>query len=93
MLLCDEHHRLIDKVQVVEHPAERLIKMKHQHEIRIDLLSRLAPEKRSHVVLYGSNIGVHTSPLTYREAATSLLPENYPAEPNAISLSLKKFIF
>lgn len=31
MLLCDEHHRLIDKVNVEGHPAELLGEMKLEH--------------------------------------------------------------
>ena len=32
MLLCDEHHRLVDKADVPGHPVDRLIAMKELHE-------------------------------------------------------------
>jgi len=89
MLMCDKHHRLIDKGQVAEHPADRLILMKKNHEERIELLSSIIPEKRSHIILYGANIGAHGSPLTYKEAATTLLPHRYPVSTRPIELGLK----
>ena len=58
MLLCDRHHRLIDKEDVAGHPVERLTEMKRKHEERIDLLTTIKDEKRSNVVLYGSNINL-----------------------------------
>ena len=39
MLLCDEHHRLIDKIDVAGHPEERLLGMKAAHERRMELLT------------------------------------------------------
>ena len=57
MLMCDEHHRLIDKIDVQGHPAERLQLMKASHEARIELLTSLQEDKKSHVLLYGANIG------------------------------------
>src|SRR5438270_10747146 len=60
MLACDVHHRLIDIEQVAEHPAERLRRMKREHERRISLLTSLVPETQSHVLLYGGNIGGHS---------------------------------
>src|SRR5688572_16542865 len=35
MLLCDEHHRLIDRAQEKEHTIERLVHMKKTHEERV----------------------------------------------------------
>lgn len=89
MILCDEHHRLVDKVQVSEHPATRLLAMKSAHEDRIAILSQLQPSKASHIILYGSNIGNHQSPLSYREAAHALVPSHLPANINAIELGMK----
>lgn len=88
MLLCDKHHRLIDKEQVREHPVERLTAMKRKHEVRIELLGSLAEEKQSHVVLYGANIGSHASPVSLNRAAFAMLPERYPAESQALEIGL-----
>src|SRR5207249_1098708 len=35
MLLCDPHHRLIDKHDIAGHPVERLREMKALHETRV----------------------------------------------------------
>jgi len=89
MLLCDVHHRLIDKEDVAGHPEERLLGMKHRHEERIRLLTDIKDEKRSNVVLYGSNIGKHDSPLNLNCANEGLVPFRFPAEASCIELSLK----
>lgn len=88
MLLCDKHHRLIDIEDVDGHPVARLQQMKRKHEDRIELLTSITSDKRSHVVLYGANIGEHTAPLSWRKAAEAMVPEFYPAEARAIELSL-----
>jgi len=86
MLLCDKHHRLIDFADEAGHPVDRLKRMKERHEARIELLGSLGPEKQSHVLLYGANIGAHDSPLSINKAAQAMLPDWYPAEARAIEL-------
>jgi len=78
MLLCDKHHRLVDKEQVKEHSVERLQRMKREHEDRMELLGDLKPDKQSHVLLYGANIGDQSAALSLRSAAQAMLPEWYP---------------
>lgn len=87
MLMCDEHHRLIDREDVEGHPVERLHEMKRKHEERIELLTSIQKEKKSHVLLYGANIGDHTAHVSWRKAAIAMVPEFYPAEKQAIELS------
>jgi hypothetical protein len=93
MLLCDAHHRLIDKEDVAGHSVERLRNMKIRHEDRISLLGAVGPNKQSHVLLYGANIGVHSSNLSLRKAAEAMVPEWYPAEPRALELGLANSSF
>lgn len=93
MLMCDEHHRLIDRAQIIEHPPERLLTMKKSHEDRIELISSIIPEKRSHIILFGANIGEHGSPLSYKEAASTLLPDRYPVSTRAIELGIKNSVY
>lgn len=88
MLLCDVHHRLIDKKDVAGHPVERLRRMKAVHEDRIALLGAIRPDKQSHVLLYGANIGAHTSNLSLQKAAEAMVPDWYPAESRALELGL-----
>jgi hypothetical protein len=89
MLLCDRHHRLIDHEQLAEHPVERLRAMKRLHEDRIELLGSLTPNKRSHILLYGANVGQHSSPLTMQRAVQAILPDWYPAEARPIEIALR----
>ncbi len=86
MVLCDTHHRLVDVADEPGHPADRLRGMKERHEARIELLGSLGPDKQSHVVLFGANIGAHDAPLSTNKAAQAMLPDCYPAEARAIEL-------
>lgn len=88
MLMCDKHHRLIDRDDVEGHPIERLRTMKRLHENRIDGLTEIAPDKQSHVILYGANIGAQGSPLSLSEAALGMVPDRYPASQHPIEIGL-----
>jgi len=93
MLMCDEHHRLIDREDVKGHPVERLREMKRKHEERIELLTSLMENKRSYVLLYGANVGRHNATVSWKKATQAMLPNCYPAEKPAIELSLKNSSF
>ena len=62
--------------------------MKREHERRIELVTGIDPTKKSHVLLYGANIGEHSAPLNFAGAATAMFPHRYPASDHAISLGL-----
>ncbi len=90
MLLCDTHHRLVDKEDVAGHTRERLEKMKAKHERRMEILTSIHVDKRSHVVLYGANVGNHTSPLSMNnDVMNAMIPERYPVDKRAVEISLK----
>ncbi|MFC3748698.1 SAVED domain-containing protein [Paenibacillus sp. GCM10012306] len=93
MLLCDAHHRLIDVTDVAGHPASLLQEMKKEHEERIELATNVQSERQSLVVLYGSNIGEHSYPISYEQVVPALLPHRYPAESRAVELSWKNSSF
>jgi hypothetical protein len=80
MLLCHPHHKLIDVDDVAAHPEERLLKMKAEHERRIDVVSAVHRDRASHVLRFAANIGGHESPVAYEHLAEAMLPEWYPAE-------------
>ena len=87
MVLCDGHHRFIDKHDVEGHPPDRLRAMKAEHEKRIDLAVAIGPERQSSILLYGTNIGDHSSPLRYELAAQALCGQRrYPASKDPIRL-------
>lgn len=89
LLVCHACHRKIDRTSDGgRYTVSLLQQMKASHERRIEMASAIAPEKSSHVLLYGANIGDHSSPLKYAEAASALFPDRYPAADRAIELSL-----
>ncbi len=89
MLMCDTHHRRIDKEDVKLHSVERLRAMKATHERRIEIVGGIDVGKCSHILLYGANIGMQAAPLSYAEAATAMVPHRYPADTNPLALSLQ----
>lgn len=88
MLLCDEHHRLIDKGDVPAHPPERLIAMKRAHEKRIQLQTAIGEDMASHVLLYDANVGRHEAKASWDATVCAMLPDRYPAEKPAFQLGL-----
>jgi hypothetical protein len=88
MLVCHECHQKLDSKHTrIRYSGNLLQRMKAEHEQRIQRVSGIAAEKKSHIVLYGANIGNHSSPLNYGEAALALFPERYPAADSPIELS------
>jgi len=61
--------------------------VKRFHEQRIERVTGIAVDRRSHILLYGANVGDYSSPLNYRETALALFPERYPASDAPIELS------
>jgi len=88
MLMCDAHHRLIDREDIEGHPEERLVEMKKKHEEKMEMLTSLTDDKQSHVILYGANIGQHSAMVSIQKAIDAMLPEKYPAERVGIELRL-----
>jgi len=88
MLMCDEHHRLIDKEDVEGHSVEILHRMKRKHEERIQLQTSIMEEKQSHILLYCANIGQHSAQVDWGEAANAMVPDWYPASHSAIEIGI-----
>jgi len=88
MLLCDTHHRLIDRIEVDKHPESLLLEMKKEQEERIERITAINPNSQSHIVTYKANVGEHTPVLTYETLVEFLIPEHYPAQSNTIDLGL-----
>jgi len=93
MLLCDPHHRLVDIADVQGHPVERLQEMKKRHERRIDIQTSLGDDKQSHILHYGANIGTLNAKLSWQKSYEAMSPQRYPADDNAIELSMKNSSF
>lgn len=88
MLLCDTHHRLVDKVEVENHPEDVLLLMKKEHEDRIDLITGINPNMKSEIIIYKASIGNNPVMMTYDSLKEFLIPEKYPARNGATDLSI-----
>ncbi|MFE5388894.1 SAVED domain-containing protein [Bacillus thuringiensis] len=93
MLLCDVHHRMIDRDQVKAHPEEVLVKMKKRNEARMELLTSLTEEKQSQVILYDANIGQNAAKVSMEKAVYAMLPEKYPIDKMGVELSFNNSTF
>jgi hypothetical protein len=91
LLVCHDCHRTIDKTikDGGRYPPEFLRAWKREHEERIAVAGAIAPDRRSHVLLYGANIGEHSSPLHFADAARAMFPARYPAQDRAIELGMR----
>jgi hypothetical protein len=89
MLLCEECHKLIDKdTDGTKYSAKLLQEWKKAHEERIEIVTAIKSDKKSHVVFYGSNIGDEKSPIQKNLAIEAMFPNHYPAEERPIILSM-----
>lgn len=80
MLLCATHHKLVDVDRLEEHPEERLLAMKAEHESRVEITTGIAYDRASHVLRYSAKVGGREALVGFTEVAAAMLPERYPAE-------------
>ena len=89
MLVCHQCHTEIDGPHGEQtYPAELLLLMKKRHEDRVELVTGIAPEHTSNVLLYGSNIGDQSPCLSFKQAAAAMMPNRFPASRNALTLQM-----
>lgn len=89
MLMCHDCHKTIDQDKKgIKYSATLLQTWKNEHEQRVVISTGIAPDKKSHVVFYGSNIGDQKSPLQRMESMEAMFPNRYPAEEQPIKLSM-----
>jgi len=89
MLMCHACHRKIDQDGgSTLYPADLLINWKTQHEQRVEIVAGIAPDKKSHVVLYGANIGSEKSPIVYHACVSAMFPQRYPATERPVLISM-----
>ncbi len=88
LLTCHKCHKTIDgKKDGGRYSVELLQNWKSRHEARIERVTGIDPDHRSHVVLYDRAIGGVHSPVQYDKASVAMFPDRYPAEDQAIQLA------
>lgn len=88
MLLCAKCHRLIDNEAPDEHPEELLLLMKEEHERRVRLATGIQPDRASHVIRFGANIGKNEALVARDDIFASMLPDRSPASFETIDLEM-----
>ena len=93
ILVCDICHKTIDKNwSTGRYTVAQLQQWKVAHEARVTRVTGIGPEKSSHILLFGSNIGEHQGPLHYEQAVDAIFPAWYPAEDRAIELGVRNSV-
>jgi hypothetical protein len=88
LLVCHEcHQKIDDKPDGGRYTVPLLQQMKFEHEKRIEQTTGISTSKKSHILMYGANIGDHSSPLKYDDAASALFPARYPANDTPLDLA------
>lgn len=89
MLVCPDCHKTIDQdKEGRRYSGELLLEWKRAHEERIEIATGILPECKSHVVLYGANIGEQRSILNPKSAMEAMFPNWYPSPKSPINLSM-----
>lgn len=88
MLLCADHHKLIDVDKPEEHEEDVLLAMRAAHEKRIRNVGEIDYVRASHVLRYGANIGKNEALVSFQEIAAAMIPDNYPANFRSIDLEM-----
>jgi len=88
LLLCDAHHRLIDRDELADYPEERLLQIKRECETRIELATDVSPDNASYMIIYAATIGQNEGVVGFKKCREAMLPKYYPANHNPIDFSM-----
>jgi SMODS-associated and fused to various effectors sensor domain len=88
MLLCYEHHKLVDSDDVAGYPEARLVEMKLEHERRVEIVTDMLEDRASHVLCYAANVGAHESLIGFDRVRSAMLPARYPADGRATRIEM-----
>ena len=92
MLLCRDHHGLIDSMDyVLDYPEELLLRMKKDHELRMERVAGIKDEMGAHTVACSVAIEDTLPPLDANMLNRALLPDYYPVEERPIEIGWTYF--
>ena len=91
MLACLKHGKIIDdKDKVDEYPEELLLEYKREHEQRIEMVTGITPEAKTHVLLVKGVISGQPASISQKAAYQAILPK-YPAREVAYEIDLSAY--
>lgn len=88
MLMCDKHHRLIDKEDVINYPRERLLAMKLQHEQQIERLCNYCSTQKTEIVHFTAPIKGRLVEINFNDTVKAVLHAKQPASQYGIIINL-----
>ena len=86
MLMCLQHHKLIDVDDVDGHPEKLLLEHKHLHEERVRRLTEIDDQHQTLIVLFEAGIGGRKGLVDVQQSRNAALPL-YPADEFSIPLA------
>lgn len=87
MLMCYDHHHLIDHNGLDDHPVDLLRSMKAEHERRIETVTGIQNDRKTEICIYTARIGDFNPRVTFPETSTAVQANGwYPASPHAHEL-------
>ena len=89
MLLCYEHHKLVDVIQPLEYPREKLEGVKRTHEESIKRLTEIKPNQ-TFVIRLQAKIGGDAVQISDADIRLALEPFFYPRE-RQLDIDLTQF--
>ncbi|MGV2978944.1 SAVED domain-containing protein [Camelimonas sp. ID_303_24] len=94
MLLCGRCHKKVDVDYKDDHPEDVLLAMKEEHERRVEIQTSIMPDRASHVLRFGANIGSNQALVSKQDIFDAMLPERSPDnDGRAIDLDMPGFSF
>jgi hypothetical protein len=88
MLLCPVHHKAIDVDHLADYPESLLLEMKSQHEERIEIVTDMDIDRRSHVVRFAASIGNLNALVSQRAVFNAMPPDRHPADFHTIDIEV-----
>jgi hypothetical protein len=90
MLMCDEHHRVIDGEQTAGNfSVNRLQQMKKDHEEWVDTSLSSGPDSRSHILQFSAPIGPNETAVPFDDCVAAIMPQRTPAERLPIEMKIR----
>lgn len=84
MLMCDEHHRLIDRIAESEHPTHVLLEMRTEHEQRVNQLLAGLSYPRTQLITLLANLANLPTNIATSELQGSVLSRRLGPLPNVL---------